>query len=163
MRDDRTLVIPPPRLRIHVAGTADLPVATDLLRAQLGEHDIDVANLAAAVAGLVEHPERGAVLLAVYGEEPVGVAALAYTWTLEHGGQVAWLDELYVAPAHRNRGLGMALLDRAIAHARAAGCVAMDLEVDASHARAARLYASAGFTALSRSRWSIRIDGNAET
>jgi GNAT superfamily N-acetyltransferase len=148
---------PPPRLRIHLASLADLPVATLLVRAQLDEHEIAVSNLSTAVAGLIERPERGAVLLAYYGDEPVGVAALAYTWTLEHGGLVAWLDELYVAPAHRNRGIGRALLDRALSHAAAAGCLAVDLEVEQSHARAARLYASAGFQALPRNRWSIRL------
>jgi len=148
-------------LRIHLAQSADLPVATALLRAQLDEHAIEAPGLREAVAGLIEHPARGAVLLGTYGETAVGVAVLAYTWTLEHGGLVAWLDELYVAPERRNLGIGRALLDRALSHASAAGCVAMDLEVDDGHARAARLYASAGFQRLPRSRWALRLrDGS---
>lgn len=146
-----------PLLRIHVAERGDLSVATALLRAQLDEHDIEAPGLGDAVAGLIERPDRGAVLLGIRGEQAVGVAALAYTWTLEHGGLVAWLDELYVAPEHRNLGIGRALLDRAISHAAAAGCVAMDLEVEESHTRAARLYASAGFQRLARTRWALRI------
>jgi GNAT superfamily N-acetyltransferase len=148
---------PPPHLRIHLAQGADLPVATALLRAQLEEHDIEAPGLGEAVAGLIDHPDRGAVLLATHGAEAVGVAALAYTWTLEHGGLVAWLDELYVVPERRNLGIGRALLDRALSHAASAGCVAVDLEVEESHMRAVRLYASAGFQRLPRSRWAFRI------
>src|SRR5579872_5729184 len=51
------------------------------------------------------------------GPVPVGLAYLAYTWTLEHGGQSAWLDELYVVPGERSRGVGTALLRAALDHA----------------------------------------------
>jgi len=111
----------------------------------------------AAVDGLIEMPERGALLLASDADEPVGLAVVGYTWTLEHGGLVAWLDELYVVPARRGKGLGGTLLARAVEHSTGAGCTAIELEVDAEHRRAENLYRRAGFEPLARSRWSRRL------
>lgn len=134
---------------------ADRGAAVALLAAQFAEHAIalDEARLDAAVAGLVDSPGRGAVLLARAEAQPVGLATLAYTWSLEHGGLVAWLDELYVVPARRGAGLGRALVERAVAYVLAQGCLALELEVDHEHARAERLYQRCGFVRLPRSRW----------
>jgi GNAT superfamily N-acetyltransferase len=129
--------------------------AVRLIIAQFREHAVTLSNerVASAVRGLLAAPERGALLLARGSRGPVGIAALAYTWTLEHGGPVAWLDELYVVPEKRGRGVGRALLDRACAEAAANGCLAIELEVDRDHARAEALYERAGFARLPRFRW----------
>jgi ribosomal protein S18 acetylase RimI-like enzyme len=81
-------------------------------------------------------------------------------WTLERGGRTAWLDELYVIPERRGRGIGTALLRAAIDSAQAAGALAVDLEIDADHQRAAALYRRAGFTPLPRTRWARAIDSS---
>jgi GNAT superfamily N-acetyltransferase len=143
-------------LRIQRVGIEQRAAATRLLQAQFEEHAISLSpeRLQAAVAGLIEMPDRGALLLALDGNEPVGLGALAYTWTLEHGGLVAWLDELYVIPQRRGDGLGGALLAAACDLAARAGCAAIELEVDAAHRRAESLYRRAGFQPLARSRWS---------
>jgi GNAT superfamily N-acetyltransferase len=145
-------------MRIEPATIDSLDDAVTLLGAQFNEHRIAISpsSLSEAVQGLVSGEGRGTVLVA-YDPNPVGVAVLAYTWTLEHGGLVAWLDELYVVPAHRGRGVGRALLLRALDVARESGCRAVDLEVDSEHARAEHLYEREGFTALSRRRWARRI------
>src|SRR5260370_33021663 len=117
-----------------------------LLRAQYDEHRIELSpeRLDSAVAGMIDVPERGALLIALDGDEPVGLAVLSYAWTLEHGGRVAWLDELYVVPGRREQGLGAALLAPAQEVATSPGCNAIELAVDAGHRRAARLYQRAG-------------------
>src|SRR5258708_36852857 len=83
-----------------------------LLQAQIDEHQVSLPaeSVDRAVARLIEMPERGVLLLALESGVPVGLAAIAYTWTLEHGGLVAWLDELYVVPERRGPGVGTALL-----------------------------------------------------
>jgi ribosomal protein S18 acetylase RimI-like enzyme len=83
----------------------------------------------------------------------VGVAYLSFVWALEHGGRAAWLEELYVVPWLRDQGIGTQLLHAVLEHAALQGCVAVDLEVDAGHTRAARLYAREGFLPLGRARW----------
>jgi GNAT superfamily N-acetyltransferase len=141
---------------IDAATAADLDTVVELLCAQLEEHHIDTPRpaVASAIEGLLAVPARGFVLLA---RPALGVAYVSYIWALEHGGLSAWLEELYVVPAERDRGLGTALLAAVIARCRAAGCAALDLEITEDHARAARLYARHGFAALPRARWVRRL------
>jgi hypothetical protein len=127
-------------IEIRHATPADLDVATDLLAAQLREHDIPIAraDLEFAADGILRVPDRGFLLLATDAAGAVGVACVSYSWTVERGGMVAWLDELYVVPAPT---------------ASAAGCLTMELEVETSHARAEHLYRRHGFTDMPRRRW----------
>jgi hypothetical protein len=92
-------------MRVEMAQAGDLNDVVALLGEQFREHHIDLGSeqLSAAVLGLLSDYARGAILLA-YDPDPVGVAVLAFTWTLKHRGLVARLDELFVVPEHRGRG-----------------------------------------------------------
>ena len=102
---------------------------------------------------VVSDDSHGFLLLASRGSQPVGVAYVAIILSAEHCGKVGWLEELYVAPKHRSKGVGRALLGAVIKQARELGIIAIDLEIDAAHRRAARLYRRFGFRSLDRSRW----------
>jgi GNAT superfamily N-acetyltransferase len=149
-------------MRIEAASEQTLDAVLALLGAQFAEHAIDLpgSTLRDAVRGTLGDPRRGAIFLA-YDPGPIGVAVVAYTWTLEHGGLVAWLEELFVVPARRGRGLGGQLLEHVLGFARQAGCHAVELEVDAGHARAEHLYGRAGFTSLPRRRCTKRLSAGA--
>ena len=60
-------------------------------------------------------------------------------------GETASLYQVWVAPEARGRGIGAALLDAAIAWARARRAHALHLGVTAGDGAAARLYRRAGF------------------
>jgi GNAT superfamily N-acetyltransferase len=140
---------------VRSAIASDAEAVTDLLMAQLHEHGIGTPHDAVreAVDGMLADYGRGFVLIAEHGSRIVGVAYVSFTWTLEHGGRSAWLEELYVVPDERNRGVGRAMLAVVLRNASTAGCAAVDLEVDTTHARAWHLYAREGFTPLPRARW----------
>ena len=142
-------------IRIRPAAPEDLDDVVRLLAAQLEEHEIPIAraDLEFAAEGILRVPDRGFVLLAVEPGGAVGIACVSYSWTVERGGAVAWLDELYVEPRKREHGIGNELLAEAIAAASAAGCLTMELEVETSHARAEHLYRRHGFGDLPRRRW----------
>jgi GNAT superfamily N-acetyltransferase len=146
---------------IVIAGARleDVAALLPLLAAQLDEHGMGMPQqvLEEALSGIVTRPERGRVFAAWAGDPVVGVAVMPYTWTVEHGGRCAWLDELYVLPEMRGRGVGTRLLAAAMALAREDGCLAMDLEVDVDHARVETLYLRHGFRSLPRRRFSRRL------
>src|SRR5262245_999365 len=146
-------------LEVRVPRRAELPALVALLVTQLREHHNALAEqeLASAAAGLHQRPQRGQFLVALEAGTMVGFAALSFLWTLERGGRAAWLDELYVVPERRSQGIGAALLRAALDAARAAGAVAVDLEIESDHARAASLYRRAGFTPLDRTRWALEF------
>jgi GNAT superfamily N-acetyltransferase len=145
---------------IREATEADHEAVTALLVIQLREHAVatPTAAIAGAVRELLTHPRRGRILVASLEGRAIGVAALSFLWPLEHGGRSSWLEELYVEPSHRGQGIGGELLRAACALAAASGAHAVDLEVDAAHARATRLYAREGFTSLPRARWVRRLE-----
>jgi GNAT superfamily N-acetyltransferase len=83
----------------------------------------------------------------------VGVAYVAIILSAEHCGSVAWLEELYVRPDDRHRGIGTALVTSVLERAPKNGIVAVELEIDAGHNRVISLYQRLGFRRLERSRW----------
>jgi GNAT superfamily N-acetyltransferase len=126
-----------------------------LLEAQYREHEIEMggARLKKAMLELVK-PAKGALLIT---DDASGVAALTWQFSIERGGRVAWLEELYVLPARRGEGLGKLLIDAAAREARKAGCLSLELEVVRGHERAAKLYLREGFEELPRVRYSLAL------
>src|ERR1051325_580136 len=116
-------------MRIRTARAADANRLIGLLGIQLREHGVtlDARLLARAVRGLLRRPELGRFLVAADGSDVVGFAALSFLWTLEHGGRAAWLDQLYVVPQRRGRGIGRALLSAADGVAAGGGALASGL------------------------------------
>ncbi len=136
----------------------DLDNLLELMQDQFKEHEILVEEnaLVTAMVELLKRDDLGFFLVAREGIRVVGFAAISFAWTLEHGGQSAWLDELYVIPERRRGGIGGRLIDQVVREARKVGCRALDLEVDAEHRDAERLYERKGFTQLLRNRWVLR-------
>ncbi len=56
------------------------------------------------------------------------------------------LDELYVAPGHRGRGIGTQIMRRALAEIRARGAGELQINVDEVDVDARRFYERHGFT-----------------
>ena len=142
-------------VEVRPATETELEAVTALLVTQLREHHVQTpeVKIASAVQGMLRHGERGRILVAVAAGRPVGVAALSFACPLEYADRSAWLEELYVEPAARGRGIGTRLLRAALRVAAEAGAIAVDLEVEADHQRAARLYAREGFRSLARTHW----------
>jgi ribosomal protein S18 acetylase RimI-like enzyme len=140
---------------IALATTDDCPECAALLLDQLRGHGVERSSerLQQVLKKAVASPANGFLLVARERERAIGVAYVAIILSAEHCGPVAWLEELYVDPDHRCRGIGTALLKGVVARLTAAGAMAIDLEVDEKHERAVSLYQRLGFRPLARSRW----------
>lgn len=152
-----------PDVRVDKAQTEDREIVLSLIIKQFEEHSILVRRkaLEQSIAAVLANDKLGIFLLAHSHGRPVGVAYISFVWSLEHCGPSAWLEELYVLPEDRNRGVGSALLHAAIHVSQTHGCAAVDLEVEKSLARAENLYRREGFSTLPRARWVHKIDSNA--
>lgn len=145
--------------RVDTAHPEDLDAVFDLIVLQYEEHGIEVPRdaLRRAIAAVLADPSLGFLLLARRDDLPVGVAYVSLIWALEHCGRAAWLEELFVLPSERGRGVGNALLQAALQGMRERGCAAADLEVEHSQQRAENLYRRAGFHEHTRKRWVRRF------
>lgn len=146
-------------ITIQKAGNKDLDSLLKLLVHQFCEHEISLyqGELKQAIYKMVTEENLGFFLLARDGDLALGVAAVSFAWTLEHGGRSAWLDELYVVPEHREKGIGGKLIEEVLREATRQGCLAIDLEVEEGHRRSEGLYARLGFEPLERSRWARKL------
>lgn len=134
------------------AGRSDSAGVLDLM-GQLYDSEhmaFESSRALAALHGLLDHPDRGSVLLARRHDETVGYAVVTRGYSLEFGGVFALLDELFVVPASRGAGVGGALLRAVMEDCRGAGITTLRLEVERANDRAQALYRRFGFARHSR-------------
>ena len=86
------------------------------------------------------------VVVLLVGEPASGLAVLSFRPNVWYEGPVAILDELYVSPDLRGRGLGSALLDAACDLLRDRAGTLMEINVDGEDTDARRFYEARGFT-----------------
>ena len=85
--------------------------------------------------------------LIYYKEEIAGYAMTAKTYSHEAGGLCVWIEELYLSPAYRGRGLGHEFFAFAEEFYGENVC-RMRLETEPENERAEALYKSLGFEVL---------------
>lgn len=76
----------------------------------------------------------------------VGMLSFSIRPNLYHAGSCCLVDELVVAEKARGRGVGKALVQRLLLHAKEAGCAEASLSVMPGNTQAREFYRSLGFT-----------------
>ena len=106
---------------------------------------------------LLDSRDLGTAFVAVEDGCVIGYLVVVWGFSLELGGRDASVDELYVVPEHRSRGIGSALLDAAEAACAEAGALALHLVAERSNTGAHRLYRRLGFTGYEKSLLTKRL------
>jgi GNAT superfamily N-acetyltransferase len=77
----------------------------------------------------------------------VGVATVMETFALYAGGDYGVIDEMYVDPEHRSRGIGRLIIDAIKEHGRRRGWLRVDVTAppDRRWERSVKFYESQGF------------------
>jgi len=117
----------------------------------------DRESFTPGVRELIASPGIGGILVFTLAGAVAGYAIVTYGWDLEFGGRDAFLTELYVAAAHRRRGIGRQGLAAAQAFAKQGGAHALHLLVRHDNAPARLLYDDAGFKTQPRLVMSKRL------
>jgi ribosomal protein S18 acetylase RimI-like enzyme len=134
--------------------------ALGLFVRQMEEHGIkaDAGRMRGILHRVIADERHGFILVAtVECGLVVGVAFGSAFLGLEHGGESGWLEELYVLPDWRQKGVGSHLVAAVVERARSRGWRAIDLEVTADHQRAVALYVRHGFQSRGRSRFYLPL------
>lgn len=137
-------------VRLRAATPADESALVAFMR-QLREDDpeegaFDEARSVPAMRRMLGDSSLGRVwMIELDGQPPAGYVALTLGFSIEFGGVIGVVDELFVARDRRGRGLGTRTLEQVIAEARAMNVAVMLLEVTRSNDVARRVYARAGF------------------
>jgi len=92
---------------------SDVPVLLDLIRElarfERLEHEVTATAESLGEAIFGPHPSAGA-LLARLADEPAGYAIFFSTFSSFVGRPGIWLDDVYVRPQFRRKGIGLALI-----------------------------------------------------
>src|SRR5690349_5324963 len=111
---------------IAAAGPGEAERLTAAVRRFHGEsgHEVGPAQ-ATAIRALCSDASLGQAWLLTNGRRDVGYALAYWRHSIDHGGRIAVLDDLWVEPGLRGRGLGARLLRTAMAGMTAVGARAV--------------------------------------
>ncbi|MEL6100659.1 MAG: GNAT family N-acetyltransferase [Pseudomonadota bacterium] len=99
----------------------------------------------AAVMPLLQGSPHGAIYLIGPAKAPIGYVALSFGWSIEFGGMDGFVDELFIRPGVRGRGIATEVLQALPRALAGAGLKALHLEVATANETAQRLYGRSGF------------------
>jgi len=132
---------------LTLARLPDLELLLPLVRAyhEFEEIASNAAGRESAVGRLLADPDLGAIWTIRADGVVCGYIALCRGFSIEFDGFDAFVDEFYLLPDFRGRGIGRFVLEEIKTHARRLDINALHLEVARGNERARRLYAAAGF------------------
>jgi GNAT superfamily N-acetyltransferase len=153
----------PDQFRIELARPSDSGLVVELIR-ELAEYErllpevrITAADLERDLFGPRPYAEAA---LAWLGDEPAGFALWFHNYSTFAGRPGLYLEDLFVRPAHRGRGVGAALLRHLARLALERGCARFEWSVLDWNAPAIEFYRKLGAVALDE--WTVqRVAGDA--
>jgi GNAT superfamily N-acetyltransferase len=131
---------------INLAGPAD----DDCLMSLMGRYHeecglpYDNAHRAAVAAPLLEGSPLGAVWLIGPARAPLGYVMVSFGWSVPLGGMIGWVEEVFIRPSVRSRGIGTEVLHAVAVSLGQAGLRALQVRVD-DNARLAKFCGRVGF------------------
>lgn len=129
-----------------MATVAEAPVVAQLLHDFNTEFDTPTPGPDVLRARLDRLLPDGGVVALLVGEPATGLAVLSFRPNVWYDGRIAVLDELYVQPHLRGRGLGSVLLSAVCDLVKARGGEVVEINVDREDTEARRFYEARGFT-----------------
>ena len=107
--------------------------------------DLSDDHRANALQPLLDGVPHGVAYLIGPARAPIGYAIISFGWSMELGGMDGFLDELFIRPGVRGRGVASEVLQALGKALGQAGVKALHLEVDTENETAQRLYRRNGF------------------
>ncbi len=133
------------------ATVADAAILAGLLHdfnGEFGDPSPGPEVLASRLGRLLAADSTLAVLAGGPSGPPVGFGLMTLRSNVWYDTPVALLDELYVVPSMRGRGIGSALLESGCALVRSRGVEVMEINVDGEDRDARRFYERHGFSCV---------------
>jgi GNAT superfamily N-acetyltransferase len=129
------------------ASADDIPLLVGLMTEFYAEagYELDRERAAGAFAAVLADERLGYTWIIQEKHHDVGHVVLTLKYAMEYGGLVACLDDLYVKPGWRNKGLSTAALIEVRRFCETAGIRAVTVEVGHNNGPAQTVYRRVGF------------------
>jgi GNAT superfamily N-acetyltransferase len=112
---------------------------------------------AEAFALLLADERLGQVWFIQAGSQDVGHVVVTFCYSMEYGGLIAFVDDLFVQPAFRRAGLGAAALAEVREFCKTRGVRAILVETGRDNAAAQALYQRVGFVNTDRQLLALKL------
>lgn len=127
------------------------PKNTDDLLSMMGDffymfqYPFDRETREEQIKKLFTQKDWGHLFIFREGDQDAGYLMLAFGYSFEFGGRIGFIDELYIKPDFRGKGLGKIILKQLKEKMEGIGLASLRLEVEQYNQQAIRLYESEGF------------------
>lgn len=150
-------------LMLRPATPSDVPLILCFIR-ELAEYEREPDAVHATEADLLRdgftEPRRFHCLIAEWDSVPVGFALYFYNYSTWEGRAGIYLEDLYVHPSQRGKGIGKALLTKVAAIAAEEGCARFEWSVLDWNQPSIDFYHAMG--AVMKSEWrGMKVEGQA--
>lgn len=105
------------------------------------------------------HTEKGSIFVIEDKKKIIGYAIIINYWSNEFGGNILFIDEIYILPDYRNIGIGANFINYLIKN-KINSSVGIQLEVTKSNTGAKNFYEKLGFDLSDRIHMIYKKDKN---
>lgn len=131
-------------IRVREATDADIKLMArwaEAMAMETEDRQLEPAVVRRGIREAVKDPNRGSYFMAEIDGEPVGTLMLTYEWSDWRCGWWWWIQSVYIATAHRRKGVYRAMYAHVLALARSRDdVVGMRLYVERQNVNAQRTY-----------------------
>jgi GNAT superfamily N-acetyltransferase len=131
--------------RAVAADVAEIAILVERYWAHEGIEGFDSVRVKRLLRRLLKRPALGGCWILAGRAGLQGYLVVTSVYSLEHGGLMAEVDELFVRPQSRSRGGGAALVKAAERALAAEGCVRVQLQLGVRNRRARTFYRRHGY------------------
>jgi GNAT superfamily N-acetyltransferase len=135
------------KAEMKIASIADLEILLPFVRSF---HEFESFQIVddyrrSSLINLLSNKDLGKIWLIYVDLHPVGYIALCVGYSIEFGGKDAFIDEFYISPDFRGKGIGTQTLEFIKLAAKDLDIRAIHLEVARTNTNAHRLYERSDF------------------
>ena len=120
-------------------------MSRELYREDPVNEKITDRKISKTIRELRKNPCKGRIIVFEKDKALIGYSILVFYWSNEYGGNILHIDELYVKPEHRQRGVATNFFQY-LSQRFNEDIVGLQLEVSPSNAKAMAYYVKLGFT-----------------
>lgn len=148
-------------VKLHEATEDDIPILIKFLGGLFElEEDFqpDPERQAAALNLILDNPEHALIYMIKVGEEIAGMVALHLAISTAEGGWCGRIEDLYLKPEFRRRGIGRQAMENLFAIAESKGLTRLTLIADKDNLPALQFYKKCGFDEMNLVSFIKRIE-----
>ena len=140
----------------------DKPDVLEMMEAfnKIDGYDFDLTMGEKNLLGFTSNEMLGRLYLVKSREENIGYIVLSFGFSFEYNGRDAFIDELYIKPPFRSKGIGKLAMDFVESESKKLNINAVHLEVEPHNGKAKQLYRDRGYKPNGRTLLTKRTTTN---